>query len=233
VLELAPTDLPDEWRQLIVRRLSPFEPIQILVFGSRARGDGSEDSDVDLLVVVASSDGGDTSVEIMRALGDAPFANDVVVATPEVLARRGDAIGTVYRRALTEGVVIYGMDDRDEKTWLRYAEEDLATAEKMAGKAGFAPRWGCFLAQQAAEKALKAVLVYEGTDFPPTHDLSKLRDLAAARPISELAVGLRDLSQWATRGRYPGDWPEASQDDARRAADQARAVLDAAGRAIA
>ena len=151
---------------------------------------------------------------MLRALGDVPFATDVVVATSELLDRRGDAIGSVFRRALREGVVIYGVDERDADAWLRYAREDLAMAERTAAGEGFAPRWACFLAQQAAEKAIKAVLVADGTDFPPTHDLRKLRDLVSARRLAELDVDLSALSRWATRGCYHGAWGEATSADA-------------------
>jgi hypothetical protein len=34
------------------------------------------------------------------------------------------------------------------------------------------------------------------------------------------------LSQWATVGRYPGNWPEATDQDARDAVRQARAVWE-------
>src|ERR671925_1008299 len=148
--------LPDEWRKAIVERLAPFDPVSVFVFGSRGRGDAGQDSDVDLLVVVDHlEDGWTTTLELRRALAGLPFAKDVVAADRSTLARRGDAIGTVYRQALREGAVIYGVDERDSTTRLRYAEEDLSAAEQMVGRRGFAPRWGCFLAQQSAEKAIR------------------------------------------------------------------------------
>lgn len=221
--------LPSEWRELIVERLAPFEPRQIFVFGSRARGEAGEQSDVDLLVVLAEDGEREREVELLGALEGVPFAKDVVAVTAEHLRRRGDAIGTVYRRALREGTVIYGVDERDAGTWLRYAEEDLRMAEKTAAGRGFAPRWACFLAQQAAEKALKAALVEEETDSPATHDLAKLRDLVTAgHHVKVLEVDLGELSKWVTRGRYPGDWGEATHEDARAAIVVARAVVRAA-----
>jgi hypothetical protein len=33
-----------------------------------------------------------------------------------------------------------------------------------------------------------------------------------------------DLTQWAVEARYPGDWPDATEEDARFAVQQARAV---------
>ena len=67
MLVLEPADLPQEWRELIVERLSEFDPLQILVFGSRARGEARGDSDVDLLVVVNSSDGRDDAIDGPRS----------------------------------------------------------------------------------------------------------------------------------------------------------------------
>jgi hypothetical protein len=32
------------------------------------------------------------------------------------------------------------------------------------------------------------------------------------------------LTEWAVEARYPGDWPEATESDARSAVEQARAV---------
>jgi HEPN domain-containing protein/predicted nucleotidyltransferase len=221
--------LPDEWRRLVIERLAPFGPEKIIIFGSRARGEARPDSDVDLLVVFDGvEDGRDLEVELLGALASVPFAKDVIVATSELLSRRGDAVGTVYRRALREGMVIYGVDDRDAQTWLRYAEEDLQMAERTAEGRGFAPRWACFLAQQAAEKALKGMLIAHRIDFPPTHDLERLQDLAPSGRVTKLDVDLRRLSRWSTRGRYPGDWGEATQADAREAIAAARALVDAA-----
>ena len=62
--------------------------------------------------------------------------------------------------------------------WLRYAEEDLITAETLLAQAHIPPRQACWHAQQAAEKALKAVLIFLQIDFPRTHDLNVLRNLA-------------------------------------------------------
>jgi len=44
--------------------------------------------------------------------------------------------------------------------WLRYAKEDLVAAEAVVGQQQMVPRHACWLAQQAAEKALKAILVF-------------------------------------------------------------------------
>ena len=48
----------------------------------------------------------------------------------------------------------------DTARWLRYAEEDLTTAETFLGHPHVPPRQACWFAQQSAEKALKAALFF-------------------------------------------------------------------------
>lgn len=85
-----------------------FDPLRIILFGSHARGDATSDSDIDLLVVLAEApDQRQAAIEIRRALRDIPVSKDIVVTTPDEIARRGDLIGPVLRPALREGKVLY------------------------------------------------------------------------------------------------------------------------------
>lgn len=85
-----------------------FDPLRIILFGSHARGDATADSDVDLLVVLAEApDKRQAAIAIRRALRDLPVSKDIVVTTPDEIARRGDLIGPVLRPALREGKVLY------------------------------------------------------------------------------------------------------------------------------
>lgn len=99
--------------------------------------------------------------------------------------------------------------------WLQYAKQDLESAEKMIGESGFVYRHACFWAQQAAEKALKAAFIYLQSDYPWRHDLDALRnmlpdDWLVKREHPDLAR----LTEWAVEARYPGDWAEATMQDA-------------------
>jgi uncharacterized protein len=218
----------DEAVDALVRE---FRPLKIFLFGSRARGDGREASDIDLLVVLDRIDDRRETLDALRkALPRLPVSVDVFAADPDELARTGDSVGSFVYPVLREGEVVYGVDDRDEHVWLRYAEEDLGTAERMLQGQGFAFRWACYLAQQAAEKAIKATLVAAGIRFPFIHDLAKLRDLVpAGMEVASLEGDLGSLSRWAEAGRYPPQ-EEATEEDARAAVALARAVVEA-GRA--
>ena len=93
---------------MVDRIVGAFQPLRIILFGSHARGTATEWSDVDLLVILPNvSDKRDTAIEIRRVLGDLPVCKDIVVATPEEVARRGHLVGTVLRSALREGKVLY------------------------------------------------------------------------------------------------------------------------------
>ncbi len=112
--------------------------------------------------------------------------------------------------------------------WLRYASEDLRAAEVFTEQETL-PRQACFHAQQAAEKAIKGVLVFLQIEFPYRHDLDFLRNLLPdGWLLKEQPPDLAELTAWAIRGRYPGDWREATEEDARTATDQAREVHETA-----
>jgi len=112
--------------------------------------------------------------------------------------------------------------------WLRYAREDLAVAE-MIIEHEQALRAACFHAQQCAEKAIKACLIFSGIRFRKVHDLELLcRELPGGWALAEDPERLAWLTVWAVEPRYPGDLPEATGDDARTAVRQAREVLEMA-----
>ena len=113
----------------------------------------------------------------------------------------------------------------ETRRWLQYAREDLRAAEAMLGQEEMLPRHVCWLAQQAAEKSLKAVLVFVQVDFPCRHDLDELRNLIPVGwQVKQDQPDLADLTEWAVEARYPGDWPDAVEADARSAVAQARGV---------
>lgn len=98
--------------------------------------------------------------------------------------------------------------------WLRHAHSDLKLA-RLGLDQEILPEQICFHAQQAVEKAVKAVLLFHKVDFPFTHDLEQLLDIFENAGIlvpSELSnIGV--LTPYAVETRYPGYWGEISEDD--------------------
>jgi len=96
---------------MIERIVQQFDPVRIILFGSRARGAGRPDSDYDLLVILSKvEDNRRAVVAILRALNGVPASKDIVVATPDEIRIRGNTLGLVLRPALREGKVVYERD---------------------------------------------------------------------------------------------------------------------------
>jgi HEPN domain-containing protein len=111
--------------------------------------------------------------------------------------------------------------------WLRWAREDLVLAEHSAADIDLVPRGACVWAHQAAEKALKALLVHHNIDPPKLHDLDRLvQRLPSDEGLELAAIELPELTRWAIEGRYPGDLDEANAADAVRAVAIAKQVLE-------
>lgn len=99
----------DKTLNLIVKRLvNRFNPDQIILFGSHARGTARAESDIDLLVVLPLTGSKRAKqVEMRIALHDIRTPKDIIVATPDEVDRRRDIVGTFIRPALREGRVLY------------------------------------------------------------------------------------------------------------------------------
>ena len=109
--------------------------------------------------------------------------------------------------------------------WMKFARSNLALAEAKRPEGVL---WDtlAFHAQQAAEKAFKAVLSRRGLDFPLTHNLAVLRDLLPSdidlpRKVAEATA----LSVYVVASRYPQDMDGVNEGEYREALDQAAAVV--------
>jgi HEPN domain-containing protein len=98
------------------------------------------------------------------------------------------------------------------QAWLKQAENDLAMAE-YARRGGFHAQ-ACYHCSQAAEKALKGLLIGLGEEPPRSHSLERLVDAVAEAglPVEALReLQLKALSRMTTATRYP-DGDEAPAD---------------------
>ena len=95
-------------QQMVERIVTQFHPEKIILFGSHARGNGTADSDVDLLVVMSvNGSKRRQAVAIDLSLEGIPLPADIIVTTPEELGMYRDTIGSIIREAVHEGKVLY------------------------------------------------------------------------------------------------------------------------------
>jgi HEPN domain-containing protein len=89
--------------------------------------------------------------------------------------------------------------------WVRFARSDLALARQQAGPEIVLESL-CFHAQQAVEKALKAVLIHFGTPIPRVHNIARLVDLLPESVERVLVLTeAAALTDYAVASRYPSD----------------------------
>ncbi len=119
------------------------------------------------------------------------------------------------------------MNAREAQRWMAYAKSDLDAAYLLLEQGEFFPRQICFMSQQAGEKALKAVLVYLGIDFPKIHDLDRIRELIPEGwQVKQRFPKLYDLSIWSVESRYPGHTPEVTEQEALETLQLAKSVFE-------
>jgi HEPN domain-containing protein len=110
--------------------------------------------------------------------------------------------------------------------WLARAHDDLALAGAPLPLGGFYEDL-CFHAQQAAEKALKAVYIHWGWTFRYVHDLEELitglrqNGLHVPEAVEDGVV----LTSYAFEARYPGLAEPVSEEEYRQAVELAQTVV--------
>lgn len=108
-----------------------------------------------------------------------------------------------------------GRDPSDPRSWLRRARSNLARARIGRLNPEILLEDSCFDAQQAAEKAIKAVLVSRNAEFPKTHVLVRLLDLVERAGV-DVPPGIREaevLTDFATHTRYPGGGEDVDESE--------------------
>ena len=99
-------------RQMTATIVEAADPEQVILFGSRARGDADAGSDVDLVVVEAEPFGpgrdcGAEETRIWRALAKFHVPKDILVYSQDEADRWRGSCNHVLARALREGRVLY------------------------------------------------------------------------------------------------------------------------------
>jgi HEPN domain-containing protein len=118
----------------------------------------------------------------------------------------------------------------ETRLWLTYAQRDLAAAQALLRNKVIFAHQVCFLSQQAAEKGLKAALIFLQIEFPFRHDLEFLRTLFPQDWECSRLSNLPRLTEWGIESRYPSFLIEPSEQDAKIAFQQATFILEAVAR---
>ena len=113
----------------------------------------------------------------------------------------------------------------DPREWLNRARSNLVRAQSKLP--GVYLEDLCFDAQQAAEKAIKAVMIRRDIEFPYVHDLARLLSLLeeAEEHISEVVRKAEELTRYALVIRYPGIAGPVSEQEYAEAVEVAERVV--------
>ncbi len=207
-----------------------FHPLQIILFGSYAYGTPTEDSDVDLLVVmpIPKSEFRNKAVEIRQRI-QYNFSMDLLVRSPEEIAYRVSYNDWFLREITEKGELLHGSNThynietpitapsfvKKEKDcmnpltleWIEKAENDYAAVQQLLLASNPLHDIICFHAQQCIEKYLKAWLQEVNISFSKTHDLEELLNLIVPTiPAWHLwQPDFKIITVYAVESRYPGD----------------------------
>lgn len=98
----------DNIQQAVKRLVEAAKPCKVIMFGSYARGDADESSDLDLMVIESKVENvGEEMIRLHKAVGDVGVGVDVLIYSEEEASRRSQVPGTVLYWAFKEGRVVY------------------------------------------------------------------------------------------------------------------------------
>ena len=108
--------------------------------------------------------------------------------------------------------------DKETKEWLTIAKRDLEAGKILFSNPDLTAQ-ASFFAQQAAEKVLKAFLVWHQERFKKEHDIRYLGGMVLQKEPSLDAVidAAVELNPYAVTIRYPGCFTDLTSDEASNA----------------
>lgn len=214
----------------LISALKAYDPEQIILFGSHARGDADDCSDLDIVIIKETDERFLDRLEKAYDLLPLTVAVDVLVYTPDEFADMRARGNLFIEEILNHGLVIYerGAEEvslpeavQDEGTeyqvkrdpldeaerWLAQAQYELDVAHHSSEGGFFAA--ACFHAQQAAEKVLKAYLYATGERHVKGHSVGELgqRCATASETFQVIPPQIRKLDRFYIQTRYPNGLP--------------------------
>ena len=190
-------------------------PESVILFGSRARGDYREDSDIDLMLVCEGRMSKEEYMKAQSAAGDAAravygtnYGVDLLPIRKSVYLRCRGGINHVAAQAARDGVDMNGekeeyeqdvernFDWEDVRQRVINADRELITLSALV-EADTPQEAIGFHAQQALENILKGWISSVGVSYGNTHDLEELLKIIKTNP-EEMNTPAGEELQWLT-----------------------------------
>ncbi len=93
---------------IVQKIVGAVNPIKIILFGSKSRGNENQESDYDILVIMPEgTHRRNTSKLLYKKIADTGLPVDIIVATPNDIEKHKNNIGLIYRSILVEGKELY------------------------------------------------------------------------------------------------------------------------------
>ncbi|TYQ24490.1 HEPN domain-containing protein [Pseudanabaena sp. UWO311] len=122
------------------------------------------------------------------------------------------------------------MDSKDElvQNWLIKAQHDLLAAKKLSIEPEIYGDIAIYHCQQSAEKAVKGFLILHDQEFPRTHDIRLLIQLAIRinSSFEHYQETSEILTPYATEFRYPSDVMQPNPEELEDALIKAEELFD-------
>jgi predicted nucleotidyltransferase len=207
------------------------EPDQIILFGSAAREEMTESSDLDLLVIKNREPHEPAEAHEHWQCRETDDELDVILMDRATAERGRRSAAYIQAAALEEGQTIYAREgvtpirtgpvctwngEEMVKTTLYepdHANEFLDQSERKWDFANYGqhPVDECEMLQASMERALKALTAAQGRRVRHSHDLNALWEEAEAQ--GERIDATRDPEELRKLSKYAGEWQYAIQDE--------------------
>jgi uncharacterized protein len=218
-------DHPEELDRVVRRLIQAFQPVSIYLFGSRARGDASDDSDYDLMLVLADDKAPPHSRQAVwdTARSDRIDANPFLTRA-EAFSWRRHEVGTLEYEVQVDGIRLHpasgpdlrasgarasgraSMNGKVVAEWLERVRRDLIIARKACEGDDAVPDQAAYHVQQAAEKLTKAALVAHKIRPRKGHKIGEFaKRLPATFTDRDRFLALERFTKFVWVHRYPDE----------------------------
>ncbi len=209
-----------------------IRPLAVILFGSRAKGDYRDDSDVDLLVII-DDDADDRATNAAASaaahrkldeLYDLRVGLDVLDFTKSRFAYCRRARNHVAGQALRDGVIVSeagvnpgdfpadSADEHEPANWPDIRQRSIAATRNIVSMTALVTTNSplediSFHARQAVENALKGWISALDDEYKNIHDLGNLATIVRKHPAENdtpAGESLNWLTRYAVEYRYEG-----------------------------